>query len=119
LHRHRNRADFYYTPQAQKLALKEILARNGEGVVFKLLDAPYTAGRPNSGGTWLKCKFWAEVDVIVRERRAGKRSVGMQIYDDQGGLVQIDNVTIPANYHLPLIGAGGGCEKPVLRSNPF
>jgi bifunctional non-homologous end joining protein LigD len=87
--------------------LRDIKAENSEGVVFKLLDAPYTAGRPNSGGTQLKFKFWAEADVIVCGSRAGKRSVGMQVYDDQGKLVPIGSVTIPANYDIPTVGQVG------------
>jgi bifunctional non-homologous end joining protein LigD len=30
---------------------------NREGIVFKRLDAPYTPGKPNSGGPQLKFKF--------------------------------------------------------------
>jgi len=34
-------------------------AAGGEGIVFKQHTAPYTAGRPNNGGTQVKFKFYA------------------------------------------------------------
>jgi bifunctional non-homologous end joining protein LigD len=100
----------YWDTKGKKAALDRIRKANGEGVVFKLLTAPYTPGRPNSGGTQLKFKLWAEVDVIVCESRAGKRSVGMQVYDGQGELIPIGNVTIPANYDIPAVGRVGAVK---------
>ena len=50
----------------EKLTLLEKMKReNREGVVFKHLDAPYTAGRPASGGTQFKHKFYATASFIV------------------------------------------------------
>jgi len=45
-----------------------------EGVVFKRLDAPYTPGRPGSGGTQLKHKFCATLSAVVARVNA-QRSV--------------------------------------------
>src|SRR5207247_598059 len=45
-----------------------------EGVVFKHINAPYMAGRPNSGGPQRKFKFHATASFIVGKINA-KRSV--------------------------------------------
>jgi bifunctional non-homologous end joining protein LigD len=74
-----------------------------EGVVFKMLSAPYTAGRPNSGGPQLKFKFYAEADVEVAPGRMGKRSVAMEVRDGTKR-VPVGNVTIPSNYPMPKPG---------------
>lgn len=64
----------------QKRALYERLQQSGaEGIVFKRRDAPWTAGRPSSGGTQLKCKFIASADVVLVEN-AGN-AYRMQVYD--------------------------------------
>ena len=50
----------------RRLELWERLRReNREGIVFKRLDAPYTPGKPNSGGPQLKFKFVATLSAIV------------------------------------------------------
>ena len=38
---------------------------NREGIVFKKKSAPYTHGRPNSGGNMLKYKFYKTATFIV------------------------------------------------------
>jgi bifunctional non-homologous end joining protein LigD len=51
---------------AQKRALlARLRADSGEGIVLKRVDAPYTAGRPASGGTQLKHKFVKTADVFL------------------------------------------------------
>lgn len=40
-------------------------ASNREGVVFMEVDAPFTPGRPNSGGTMLKYKFFENASPVV------------------------------------------------------
>jgi bifunctional non-homologous end joining protein LigD len=72
----------------------------GEGVVFKRLAAPYTAGRPNSGGDQLKFKFYSTGSFIVSKLNA-KRSVGLKLADGTA----MGNVTIPPNKDIPPIGA--------------
>lgn len=42
-------------------------AQNAEGIVFKERDAPYTMGRPASGGAQLKYKFTKSADVVITE----------------------------------------------------
>jgi len=70
-----------------------------EGIVFKNKTATYTAGRPNSGGTQRKFKFYDTVSVIVSAIN-DKRSVAMMVYDGQQE-VAIGNVTISVNKEIP------------------
>jgi bifunctional non-homologous end joining protein LigD len=72
-----------------------------EGVVLKDPDAPYTVGRPNSGGPALKYKFVESCTCVVLERNKGKRSVQLGVKDNNGAILFIGNVTIPANYDIP------------------
>ena len=53
---------------------------SAEGIVFKNKTAAYTAGRPNSGGTQRKFKFYDTASVIVKAVN-NKRSVAMMVYD--------------------------------------
>jgi len=95
-----------FTTSEDKLALlKKLDALGKEGVVFKRLDAPYTEGRPNSGGSQLKRKFYKECSVIVAEHNSGKRSVSMAINDHNNAIVPIGSVTIPPNKEIPPVGS--------------
>jgi bifunctional non-homologous end joining protein LigD len=88
----------------QKRALYERLRRDGkEGIVFKRLDAPYTPGRPNSGGSQLKFKFVATASVVVARINA-QRSVGLKLLKGRSW-VPCGNVTIPANQDIPQVGS--------------
>ena len=88
----------------QKTALWERLRReNREGIVFKRLDAPYTPGRPNSGGAQLKFKFVATLSAVVAKVNA-KRSVEIKLQRGKGW-IPCGNVTIPANHDIPTVGA--------------
>ena len=69
-----------------------------EGVVFKYLDAVWSAGRPASGGSALKCKFWATCSCIVAKVNA-RRSIEITL-----GGSSVGNVTIPPNHALPAVG---------------
>ena len=65
---------------AQKRELYERLrAEHAEGIVFKRDDAPYTPGRPASGGTQLKYKFVKTADVFITAN-AGN-AYQMAVYD--------------------------------------
>jgi len=72
-----------------------------EGIVFKRADAHYVAGRPNSGGTQLKHKFYATVSAVVGAINS-KRSIQIQLLGDWG-FVSAGNVTIPANHAVPKV----------------
>ena len=73
-----------------------------EGVVFKDIDAPFSPGRPNSGGTQLKYKFVESASFVVTGHNA-KRSVSLGLYDGDN-LIPAGNVTIPPNHPVPAPG---------------
>ena len=86
-----------------KLETYEELKDSGsEGVVFKDIDAPFSPGRPNSGGPQLKFKFVESASFIVAAIN-GKRSVALALYDE-GIQVPAGNVTIPPNHAIPQMG---------------
>ena len=87
--------------EQEKRDLYARLKKEGrEGIVFKKLDAPYVPGRPASGGSMLKFKFYATASCIVIPGRAGKRSIGLALMKD-GDLVPVGNCTVPANQSIP------------------
>ena len=53
------------TAKEKRALFEKLSAARAEGIVFKRKDAPYTAGRPASGGTQLKYKFVKTCDVIL------------------------------------------------------
>lgn len=90
----------HHAKAEQLAALK---AAGAEGVVFKRWDARYTVGRPNSGGSQLKHKFVETLSALVTAVNT-PRSVGVSLYGDDV-LVFVGNVSIPANYEVPPVGA--------------
>lgn len=90
-----------FTANEKRALYKKLKDTNQEGIVFKLLSAPYTHGRPNSGGAQLKYKFCASATVHVVAQNEGKRSVVMGVYDANGKCVEVGSVTIPVNYDIP------------------
>jgi bifunctional non-homologous end joining protein LigD len=82
---------------------EELRATHREGVVFKEVDAPYSPGRPNSGGPQLKFKFVESASFVVTGINA-KRSVTLGLYDGDK-LVPAGNVTIPPNHAIPAVGS--------------
>lgn len=87
----------------QKTELWQRLRReNREGIVFKRLHAPYTPGKPNSGGPQLKFKFVATLSAIVAKVNI-QRSVEISLLKGRS-LISCGNVTIPANHDIPKVG---------------
>lgn len=84
--------------------LADVKARGGEGIVLKRHDAPYTPGRPASGGSQLKHKFTQSASCIVHGANGGKRSVELGLFE-AGAIRMVGNVTIPANHKVPASGA--------------
>lgn len=99
-----NVAPMWTTAAEKRKAFDDLRANNKEGVVFKLLNSTYTGGRPSSGGSQIKCKFWDSATVVVTSVSESKRSVGVSVQwrDDT---LPIGNVTIPPNYKVPAVGA--------------
>ena len=82
----------------------KLKAEKKEGMVFKDLSAPYKAGRPASGGTQLKHKFWESTTARVSKLNQ-KHSVALELLDDEGkNYVGVGNVTIPPNKEIPNVG---------------
>lgn len=92
----------YKSLLAKERVVQLFILENREGVVFKQWNAPYTAGRPASGGTQRKYKFYATASVVVNAVNA-QRSVGMMIYKN-GRSTEIGNVSIPVNGKMPEVG---------------
>jgi bifunctional non-homologous end joining protein LigD len=91
------------TQQAKQQFYDRLHASGAEGIVFKKHSAPYTVGRPNSGGTQVKFKFYATASVIVTQINA-KRSVAVAVRDGKQS-VKVGNVTIPPNQDVPAVNA--------------
>ena len=89
-------------PADKERLFRHLQAEKREGVVFKRLDAPYTPGRPNSGGTQLKHKFYATCSAVVSKVN-DKRSVELRLLNGQGW-IPVGNVTIPPNSNVPTVG---------------
>ncbi|MDJ1482864.1 WGR domain-containing protein [Cytophagaceae bacterium YF14B1] len=92
------------TASAQDLASKKSLyeklhTQKKEGIIFKLKSSVYTPGRPASGGTQLKHKFYATASFVVAAVN-NKRSVALGLYKE-GTLVKAGNVTISINFDIP------------------
>lgn len=103
-HQHQIRLSPMFSKSTEKAALlAELKRQEKEGIVFKLLDAPYTPGQPNSGGSQFKHKFYATVSAVVAKVNA-KRSVEVRLMNCEGW-VPAGNVTIPVNFPVPVVGA--------------
>lgn len=95
--------DCWTDPVDKARQLAAFKAAAAEGVVFKRWSAPYTVGRPNSGGPQLKYKFVATLSAVVSKINR-QRSVGISLLDGQQWQ-PVGNVTIPANLDVPPVGA--------------
>ena len=86
-----------------KMAMYQTFRQCGsEGVVFKNIEAPFSVGRPSSGGTQLKFKFVETASFIVTARNV-QRSVTLCLFDGDV-LAPAGNVTIPPNHAVPEVG---------------
>lgn len=91
--------------EEKKSLFNRLKKENAEGIVFKEVNAKYTAGRPSSGGSQLKFKFCATAScIVVKEVNSGKRSVSLQVLDGKN-LVDVGNVTVYPNQVIPKAGA--------------
>jgi bifunctional non-homologous end joining protein LigD len=91
-------APLYVGAEAKRARYEEIQGMGGEGVIFKKLDAPFTAGKAH--GAMFKYKFYATASCIVGLGREGKRSVSLRLMD-RSHLIDVGNVTIPPNKAVP------------------
>ena len=93
-----------YTTEEKQEMFDKLEREHREGIVFKKKDSPYTHGRPSSGGNQLKFKFYKTATFIVANQTPGKRSVGLELIDDNGQKVFMGKVTIPPNKDIPNVG---------------
>ncbi len=100
---HLERVESAFTPARKALLFKRLQAEKREGVVLKRLDAPYTPGKPSSGGPQLKHKFYATLSAVVAKINA-QRSVELRLLNGKGW-IPCGNVTIPPNHQVPKVGA--------------
>ncbi len=91
------------TQEAKQQLYERLRTSGGEGIVFKKHSAPYTAGRPNSGGNQVKFKFYATASVLVTKRNK-KSSVAIALISGKDR-VGVGNVTIPPNKDVPAVNA--------------
>jgi len=87
--------------EAKRKAFDALKTANAEGVVFKLKDAPFKEGRPNSNGDQRKYKFTATATFICCGTKPGKRSIRLGILDKDGNVQDMGFCTIPANHEIP------------------
>jgi bifunctional non-homologous end joining protein LigD len=88
------------TAPAKRQMLAQLGRENREGVVLKFASAPYTSGRPASGGNQLKLKFTATASCLVAKVNGTKRSVALALLDGTNQ-VAVGNVTIPPGMAIP------------------
>lgn len=92
-----------FTAKSKQKMHDDLAEDNLESVVFKRRDSIYVSGRPSSGGTQLKLKFWESATLEVAVVNGDRRSVGVQAYDN-GVPVALGNVTIAPNKTIPSVG---------------
>jgi len=95
------RCETYRTSEEKQRALSHLRESGAEGVVMKHLSSLYKPGRPNSMGESLKLKFVVSASVRVCRVNNGKRSVGMELLDENGNWIEVGNLSIPANQPIP------------------
>lgn len=118
------------TDAKEKTTLYALLQKEEkEGIVFKDSNAPYKSGRPNSGGTQVKFKFYDTLSAVVKKVN-DKRSVAVVLLNDSGEFVDAGNVAVPPNAEIPAEGSvveirylyalreSGILQQPTLLVNP-
>ena len=95
-------AQLWVTAEEKAEAFARIKAQSKEGVVFKRLFAPYTPGKPASGGDQRKFCFLSITSVVVAALNQ-RRSFRMRTFVN-GAWVEIGNCTVPPNKAIPTVG---------------
>ena len=97
-----------FLPKQKAVLFQQLKAEAKEGVVFKACEAPYTSGRPNTGGSQLKFKFVETASFVVRQINQ-QRSVALLLFDGDR-IADAGNVTIPVNFEIPSVGSVVECR---------
>jgi len=113
----------------KQIMFNRLIAERAEGVVFKNVHAPYSAGRPASGGNQFKCKFYETASCVVSSVSDVKSSIAVHVIAPNNlghpMRVEVGNVTVYPNQKTPYVGAvvevkylyyneGGSLYQPVL-----
>lgn len=94
-----------FSKRDKRIMFDTLKKNKAEGMVFKKKDSIYEAGRPASGGNQRKFKFYKTATFIVFNITAGKRSVGLELIDDNTNKrVFMGKVTIPPDQNIPNVG---------------
>jgi bifunctional non-homologous end joining protein LigD len=93
-----------YGTQRKEEFLRDLRTNNREGAVLKDLDAHCTPGRPASGGSQLKYKFYATASCVVTGRNH-RQSVELALVREDGFHTMAGNVSIPPNHAVPEPGS--------------
>lgn len=121
------RARLARTARDKRALLDNVERDRGEGIVLRQLSAPYSPGRPASGGSLLKHKLVESASCRVHGVNDRKRSVGIELIDTDTALWHdAGSVTIPPNHAVPEPGMvvevqylyateGGKLYQPVYR----
>ncbi len=88
----------------KRTMIAELRERRAEGIVFKRQEAPYTPGRPASGGDQLKFKFTATASCLAGPANDNKRSVRLELWNGNAWIAA-GNVTIPGKQDIPNEGS--------------
>ena len=114
-----------FTTAAKEAMIVRALAEKWEGIVAKMVSAPYEAGRSKKA---VKGKIKASGTFLVDHQNGLKRSVALLVHTGDGqDWKPIGNVTIPANFDIPpdgsfveieylyVKGRGGSLYQPVYK----
>jgi bifunctional non-homologous end joining protein LigD len=94
-----------YTKSEKQKMYDDLKDQNAEGIVFKLKISEYKAGRPASGGSALKHKFVKTASFIVANITKNKRSIGLEMLNENNEKVFLGKCTVPVNKDIPKIGS--------------
>ncbi len=106
-HHHIREVRVFFPPQSAG-RFQQFKNEEKEGVVFKHKDAPYTPGRPNSGGSQLKYKYYETGSFIVTKVN-DQRSVSLILFEGDK-IRPAGNVTVPPNHDVPAPGTVVECR---------
>jgi bifunctional non-homologous end joining protein LigD len=93
-----------YTGADKQAMWARLKREKKEGFVLKRVESHSVAGRPASGGTWIKVKFWESCTAMVTGIHPSKRSVTIALRATNGIMQDMGNCTVPTNYDMPGIG---------------
>lgn len=87
------------TTDEKRVMCARLKKANKEGMVFKKLSAPLTAGK--SHDSMFKWKFYSTATVIVIKHNV-KNSIEMGLLDDHGKVIGVGNVTMIGHVKPPI-----------------